>query len=1297
MDISLSKNSYHSSTILLYLISLFLLNHVYGHENNFQKFSDQGIISPSINDIVQDKKGVIWFGTDNGLFSYDATDIKTFKADLNNANTLLHNLVFDLEIDEKGQLWIATSGGVCRYDDSNNVFVPIYPKQRTIKKDVYTQTIKVGNENEIWFSTSHLIWKYNQKSELFDSIPVPGLPEKQGFPFIHTFTRSKDNHLFISIDRGFYEFSPITKKFQLLDTIPVQEKDMLTHIEEGKKGELWTVSRNGNLSRFVSNKSLDYIKENLFENHSFTGVYSNGDDLCFSLYKQGVARYVSSDSLTFLDRNYFSDPDHQNISCLFTDKQSILWVGHSDIGISNAYPFLNFKTIHKTDFEYKELTSNIANCLLYSQKGNLVIGTRSGLFYNKQSYLTDTEVLSVFENKHGEKWAGTSEKGIFVLNDKNKIILELTPSSGFKYRDIRKIIMDKQGIYWFVSHGKGICSYNRQTQTITNYSSIGNAKLAPSGDWTFDIICDSQNRIWIASNRGLSCLSSDRDSIQHFGHDKNKAGSIISNDLRALYEDSNENIWCGSLEGVSIYNPLKNEFKHVLDHQGVFVLSITEDRDKTIWMATDEGLYHFSLQGLLLSHFTTSKGLSTNSFITNSIAKNDKGEIYLGSSKGVICFNPATIQKNNTAPVIRFESILVNGEFIKSSNATKSVTEYGFDENNLSFNLRSNNYIFPDQNKYIYRLLGSDTTWNTTNSHELQFDNLPSGTYSFEAKVINNDGVWSSNTLVYSFIISPPWWKSNYAYTMYVLLLITVITLIIAFMKYRFKQSQRLLIEKTRAEQQEELYNARINFFTNISHDIRTPLSLIYGPIESILRSAGLDDTNKRLLTLVQRNTRQLLKLVNELLEFKKTDTELSNRELDILSFKHLIMELSEDFKISAFQKSIDFDVLLPNDEVLVKADARLLERSIQNVLSNAFKFTPEHGRIALKLEVAHENAQLIIHDSGEGIKEELMNKIFERFYEGRNSKGSGLGLFIVKKAIEKMNGSVAVENRSGAMFTISLPLANEASVTTTVSKVDEKKGVDILPLKSNLILVVEDNDELRNYIKQVLLPYFTVITASNGVLGLEKALSAVPDLILSDVMMPEEDGLSLCANIKSNLYTSHIPVIMLTAKTGEIAEKEALKAGANDYLNKPFDPQTLVLKIRNILESQNKLHSKSEVEKQGYSYDSASSVDERFLEEFKNIISVEFTNPDFTIENLCEQMGFSRSQLYKKIKLLLGVSAVDYLQEMRLREAMHLLKTTAFTISEIAFRVGYNDQRYFSSRFKKFTGMTPGDFRNTI
>jgi signal transduction histidine kinase/DNA-binding response OmpR family regulator len=570
-------------------------------------------------------------------------------------------------------------------------------------------------------------------------------------------------------------------------------------------------------------------------------------------------------------------------------------------------------------------------------------------------------------------------------------------------------------------------------------------------------------------------------------------------------------------------------------------------------------------------------------------------------------------------------------------------------------------------------------------------------------------------------VIQQPWWFRWWAFCLYSIGIAIFMRLFYVYVKVTTTANNKLMLEQNKSKQLEELYEAKLRFFTNISHDIRNPLTLITNPVNSLLAKTTIDAESRTLLTIMKRNTNQLLQLVNELLEFRKIEAGMVKLSFQPCNLVTMAQQIIDAFQNQAFQKNISLQCVSESAVLIANIEPRYFEKAIYNLLSNAFKFTPDFGHINIHVYKHTEHlwqgkffkskqeisfVAIEVSDSGKGIPTNLLDKIFERFYEGENSSGtesSGIGLSIVKSIVEQHGGFVKVENRNGAVFTLFVPFGDNSFITEQIDVENSSpQETEIVAasgytkeLKSQTVLIVEDNDDLRAYLDILLAKHYSTIKASNGKEAFDLALSISPDLILSDVMMPEMNGIDLCIKLKNSLETSHIPVILLTAKNLDDAQREGLQAGADDYLTKPFVDEILLLKITNILTTREQLCARFSIENKDISEIASTSADSQFMTKFMKIIEQEYADCEFSIEKIAELICLSRSQVYKKSIALTGKTPVDIIQEVRMQNALNLLKNTTLSISEIAYSVGYSDPRYFSARFKKMIGVIPSELRD--
>ncbi|MDB5209468.1 MAG: hybrid sensor histidine kinase/response regulator, partial [Sediminibacterium sp.] len=842
---------------------------------------------------------------------------------------------------------------------------------------------------------------------------------------------------------------------------------------------------------------------------------------------------------------------------------------------------------------------------------------------------------------------------------------------------------------------------------------------------------DSRNNLWIGTSMGLFLFNPATNSLITYRKKEGNRDSLQADAVNCITEDSQGNIWIGMFYGgVSRFDYHSGRFVTYTDKLGLpnnNVLGIVEDKQGMLWLSTDNGLTRFDAKDKQFKIYTTSDGLAGNKFNNNSFFKDSKGQLYFGGNNGLTAFYPENLQTNTFIAPIRFTYLELFGNTVgihdksgllnKDINFTPGLT-FKPDQSNFTIHWAMLNFIKPEKNKYSYLLEGVEKQWNNTNTASATFTNLPAGHYTLLVKGANNDGIWTNEPTRLGITILPPFWKSWYAYVFYTLVAGTVIFFILRFLWLR------ALFKK-----EHELHQFKLNFFTNISHEIRTHLTLISGPVEKLLM-LPIDAPQHRQLEHVKRNADRLTHLVDELMVFRKAETNnlpLHFAKQNILDFTE---EIYKSFMDMAAARNIQVLFEAASLQPGIYFDEQQMTKVIFNLLMNAFKFTPDGGRISITVREEKQNVQISVSDNGKGISPENIKKLFANFFqvaEDTHNTGYGIGLALSKSIVELHKGTLTVSSRQPAegrdgetTFTISLPKGN-GHVNANSMIVSEKLSTNALrkthqtvavvqqesePVERNenkpLVLLVEDNAELRSFIRESLADTYTVLEAVNGLEGWQAAVEQIPELIISDVMMPAKNGFVLCQELKEDIRTSHIPVILLTAKAGQENQVTGLTCGADAYLTKPFSIQILELQVKNLVAGRKAMRLKfgrqlTEITETQPPQEELpvqlSAADLDFMNRLLAFVDEYIDEPAFTVGLLATRMLVSPPILYKKVKALTDMTVNDFIKSLRLKKAAALLERGDMNISEVAYAVGFNRRKYFSEEFKKVYGTTPSEY----
>ena len=1328
----------------LWILSTYHLSAQISSNSDFSMYSTiQGLCDNTVSAIHQDSKGYIWVGTENGLSRFNGHVFTTFKHKQNDNHSIPHNRIFDICSDLEGKTWIATSYGLAVYNEYSNNFIRISAENGYSNlPNNYVRNVTCDSQGTIWFSNPSAICCISKQSKKIEIFEVPKIRGESSYAYIETMFLDRKNRIWIAIDEFLYMFDIQTKSFKKITAyLPTIQNQLITAIHDDAKGAIWIGTNKGTIFRYISDSNI--IKQYSLASHNthssvISAIYKDKKGAMYvSIKKIGVAYYsYSTDKLQLIANPLFSFIDNCDVSCMLQDTQGNYWLGHTKLGLSFSPVYSNFRHIQANPMIHHNLRSNVVTAVFCDAQNNIWLGTDgAGLhLYNSNNSTIDYFPIQGLPANETILWIGSLEantisictyrSGVFVYNILQKNVKNIsTTNSKLPTNDIRKVIIDKTNTLWYITHGKGISGISNNT--YYNFNTTTPIPTQLSGDWTFDAVCLPDNSIAVASNYGLNIINPQRTHIEQYTRNTQDSITLSNNTIYCVWFDGKHTLWCGTLEGLSAFSLTTKSFTNtILSDCSIHAIHSTDN--KYMWISSNMGLHLVNIEThTIIQSLCASDGIGGNQFSNGAMSYANK-TMYAGGTHGITVWNPFLIQKNTMIPQIELCEVTINGNSLFAIDTIRarklmrdSIITLSYEENTLGFSVSALQYIAPHTNKYSYRLIGYDTIWQTSNASNIILQDIPPGTYTLELFAQNNDGV-KSKTIAYSIQIIPPWWKRWWAYMLYFLVIAIMLWAGYVYMYISVRNKHQMALEKAKNKHLEELYQAKINFFTNISHDIRTPLTLILSPIQRILKNTGLNAETKDLLLVMQRNANQLLQLVNELLDFKKIEAGALQLQLSETHIPSCVEQIVADFTNQAKQKNIELKYSCETPHVYAQVETRYFEKSVYNLLSNALKFTPEHGEIQVRIATTHLTKQRIrfqkpnevqyitisVHDSGAGIPEHIIDKIFERFYEGNNASGtqsSGIGLSIVKAIIEQHGGFVTCKNNSGAEFIIHIPLHAEKQNFKNNEQhdtyiIEEEKYIEqktqTVKLQSNSILIVEDNDELRNYLHSFLSKHVTVYTAANGNQGFEKAIEHAPDIIVSDIMMPDMNGYELCKKIKESLETSHIPIILLTAKDLHEHIIEGYTHGADDYIVKPCNEDILLLKIQNILQTRRQLQARFTVESKDLDEITSNSVDNKFIRDFMSYIHKHYTESELSVEDIGDTIGISRSNMYRKCLALTGKSPVDILQEVRIQNSIHLLKQTDLTISEIAYKVGYNDPRYFSNRFRKMTGVSPTEMR---
>lgn len=1335
------------------------LNKYNGYEFSVYKpipNDSKSINSNLIYAITGDKNGNLWVGTTgNGLNYYDKAtgNFRHFLHNEKDNSTLANNHINILYKDRKNMLWIGTADGLDLIDLNKakdgikfKHYNLVSDKTSNIpsKNDVYS--IFEDNQNQLWVGSTTGLFRLSRDENgmiYFRLINnLIGLPNNEP---IQSIAEDKFNRLIIGTGKGLY-----TLKSNLNDNKVVKIYDgFYNAIQIDSNNNIWAGTNNGLLHFENQHKTNPPTLKNKF------------------IYNPRNTNSISKNI----------------IKSLFIDKTGILWIGTNGGGINKLDPERKqFKLIKKT-LEPKSLSYDKIRSIFEDSNKNLWIGTEGGglnilpannddgTYTNFINLKTVLKPFAIEElaNKKTILIGAENTPGLYEINisDINKIKeSDLKPIKEVNY-SVFSILEDSNENVWIGTYSGGIHRWIKNknstgyTKDVINYSP-SNSYGIPS-NIIRNIYEDSKHNIWFGTGNGLSKLIpsetlKENPKFVTFKNNPKDKKSISHNYILALYESKEGDFWIGTLGGG--LNKLKfdeNEskiiFKTYTEIEGLannVVKGILEDEENNLWISTNKGLSKFNPKNETFKDYDVNDGLQSNEFQELAFLKRQNGEMIFGGVNGFNAFYPEKIKDNPFKAKVVISNFFISNEVLKRGEErngrvilNKSIDEIDnlelkHFENSFSFEFAALHYSAPNKNRFAYKLEGFDEDWIYTNSSKrfATYTNLEFGKYTLKVKASNNDGIWEDTATEIKIVIIPPIWETTGAYILYLILGIAIISCFYTNTMSRAKKKLEQELADLEKQKDKELQHLKLEFFTNISHELRTPLTLIKGPLE-YLQKKGTNvkpEVVQEQYGLMQKNTNYLLRLVNQLLDFRKINQgkmRLVMRHSNIAAF---IKEVAEPFQFLSHKQHIKLAFNTAETELITWFDHDALEKIINNLLSNAFKFTPKNGTIDINITKEKSNNGFIdrnfviieVKDSGIGIPDNKIEKIFERFYTKKDStknnpEGIGIGLSFIKNLIELHQGSINVKSKTGlgTNFVVKIPADKEAYLNipeisckettdtdfnrrssenesfaidlddeTTDEKISKERS------KSPVLLIVDDNKDIRTFIKQVLSEDYTIHEAENGQEGLEIAKKIIPNIIVTDLMMPIMDGLQLCEKLKTTKTTSHIPVLILTAKLSQESELQGLQHGADDYIRKPFDVEVLNLKLKNILQKREQMRVRfnREITLQPKEV-TVTSSDERFLQQAIEIVEKHMMNTDFSVEMLVKEMGHSRSNLYLKFKEITGLSSSEFIRNIRLKRAVQLFESSDLSVKEIMYMTGFNTASYFAKCFKKQFGVKPSDY----
>jgi len=1314
--------------------------------------SESGLTNNSITKIYRDKKGFVWVGTTNGLNRYNGYDVKTFKQNPTNPYKLNGARIYAIQEDYDGFLWVQTENGYAKFDYSTETFNLNFNDLLTERgiQISFLQKVMCGKKTSAYFDNEEGVYLYNH--QLKKTIKVLSLMNNN---IISAVFDSQDFLWLTDSKFNIYKIDPANGMVLLQNNQLFENEADESTMYVDNNDNLWVVKNTSSLY-YYDKKMGEFI--NLKQNPKFTSIFSNlircvSQDIYGNIWigtDHGgifVLNHSNLTSITSIKRNELKDNtlSENSITNLYADNEGIMWVGTYRGG-------LNYYNPHPKVFS--SIRSNISNeandinCFAEDNQGRFLLGTNGAglLHYNSAAntftpipYAPKSEkhiIVHLYTDSKNRIWIGTFISGLYCIDGKRVKHYTTKPEKSEYYipdDNVWCIDEDSSGKIWIGTLNNGICSID-ELDKVT----IQRFKVAASNS----VRCShksSNGDIWFGTVFGINIINKKGDFKKYIEFKNNDTYSSEINFINVIQQDKHGNYWIGTQGGVVFVEKSSNKYHFLTTIDGLpdnNIQMLLIDAVGDIWVSTLKGISKLKVKNYDLQNFETEimnftkdDGLQSNKFNEKSGFVSKYGLIYLGGVSGFNIINPKKIEISSGTSNLMFTDLYVNNKLItpgdesedhiileKSLNYTKEVN-LKYYENTISVEFASSNYYFQENFRYEYILEGYDKTWSRVDAYNRKafYSNLSDGSYKLKVQEINNFGI-KGKIIELNIHIVPPFWRSWMAYLLYLIVILSISIIVYRFLIDRATLKTR--IEKQVQEQQHfnEINRLKIKFFTNLSHDLRIPVSLIISPSEQLLKKTLSDDV-KYNISLIHRNAKRLLFIVNEILDFRKIESEEMTFVPSIGDIVKFSYEASLSFIDLAEKKNIEFKFSSNIKELYIKFDPNKIERIIFNLLSNAFKFIPGSGSVNVNIEYRQSNLQfpvlISITDTGIGIPKDKTEDVFKQFFqiappETIVAHGTGIGLSIVHEFVKLHKGNIYLESElnKGTIVYMELPsnlVTEEISYNIEPFNSELNVGNDEniqqdedIENKTNKtsILIIEDNEELLHYLKENLKEKFQVYTSLDGNDGYNKAIKVLPDIIISDISMPLMDGIELCTKIKSQIETSHIPIILLTARTLEEYVIEGYNAGADDYITKPFNIDILFARVQNLLNKQKQRH---EILQKQVKIDLKKveivSVDQKLIDNTIKIIEDNLSDPDFSVEKLSKELGVTRVTLNKKLNAIIGKSVYDFVRIIRAKRGALLLTEGQLNVQEVSYMVGYNNPRYFTQFFKEEFNMTPSEY----
>lgn len=1288
-----------------------------------------GLSQNSAISIDQDTVGYLWIATQNGLNRYDGQQFKVYPKKFADITQRIHLQLGKVYCDSKNRVWIIPENAIPElYDSKLDEFIAI----NGIKA---ASCIIEDSKGNIWMGTySGQLYLWNEENQMVEWKWTD--PSKK----IHAISNFDEDQLLITFKNSIGLWNIKSHNLEIYEFPKVEA--ILSASEVDLNGNIWV----GTLShgpwiiqkgsqKFRPVKDLYGSREFNIEEVMICDIHADQKgDIWMGTYGKGVI-HVQPDDSSVLNYQYSKQNPrslhYNDVLCIIEDYSGVIWYGTDGAGMSFYDPHLEkFNFFHNQEVP-DQININVVRSLYVDENQHIWIGTSGkGLTEydpysqkwethkanpGKPNSIPNNRIMSLWGDGQGKLWIGHQEAGLTILDLKSRIYQNFNPNSEIPLpgKTIWKIFQDRQGRIWLATRNEGLIQFDPNQGVIRQFIHSQNDPHSIPANNIRTIEQGIADKIWVGTeNQGIALLDIQSGQFTSKINEKSTPLSISSNHIKSLYRDSQSNkLWVGTAgSGLNGINFQKWEITKITTENGLsndVIYGILPDTSGNLWISTNRGISKIAnLQNppteIQIENFANYRGKSSE-FNTGAYYKHSDGRLFFGCLEGFLWFYPDEINRNPIPPKTAITEFLVfdspvnlDGEIALKSH-----------QNTITIKIASLFFSSPAANRFQYKLKNYDENWVDAGNHaRARYTKLKAGNYTFLARSSNYDDIWDNTPTSISFTILPPWYQTPLAYGIYVLLLATTLIALYRYLKWRWLMQIKLRLKEKEANRLREINEFKTNLFTNISHEFRTPLTLISGPVDRMIEKTQNPSFQSH-LKLVKQNANRLLNLTDQMLEASKIKSGHQPLRVRQGNLSLLIQNIIVNYFGLASEKNITIKSEIPLiTEVWFDHDK--MEKVISNLLQNAIKYGKENSEI--KVEGKIDRVVFILNIANESTisySRDEIQQLFTRFFQKQpKSEGFGIGVSMVKDIIEACGGTIAFDYKDDHIFSIEakIPVSKysyDPEVVEDDGEENHSEDSTAIPIEKKalqnapLILVIEDNTDIRNYIKEVLQNHYKILVSKNGNEGYYTAIQNIPDLIISDIMMPEKDGVTLCRELKSDMRTSHIPIILLTAKSGEEDILKGLEAGADDYFLKPISTKKLLIRVEQLIDLRVKLRSRYSAKGKISPKELAlTSMEDKFLEKIKQIVDKKIADSNFNAETFSREMGMSRMQLHRKLTSLTGFSTAAFIKDQRLQMALQRLENGAESISEIAYSVGFNSPSYFTKCFKETYQMTPFEYQ---